>query len=386
MRIGLNVIDFDPGNMGGVETYFRNLVDQLQRHDRKNRYLLLANKASIGEFSFHNPNFSAEPTGYVPSSTKWFIRGVLRQTLGLDPLKSRIERLKLDLVHHPFSAASPLGLKIPTVLTFWDMQQEFFPDFFSPLQLRIRRKMYPASARHATRIIASTQFTKQCLIERYRIPEHKIEVIYIGFGPGYRVMDIGSALDAFRRRYRLDKPFLFYPAAAWPHKNHGALLSAFKILKEIDGFEGDLVLSGIRHQSQEGLMKKTLELALGDSVKFLGYLPYEDLPSFYNLARLLVFPSLFEGFGIPLVEAMACGCPVICSNATCLPEIIGDAGITFDPMSPEDMAEKIWSVLSNDEQGMRMRQNGLERVKMFDWGEAARKTISVYEKAAGGKM
>jgi glycosyltransferase involved in cell wall biosynthesis len=382
MRIGLNAIDFQPGHMGGVETYFRNLVDRLQRIDKQNRYLLLANRASISEFSLYNPNFSAEPTGYVPSSTKWFIRGVLRQTLGLDPLKSRIQRLKLDVVHHPFSVASPLGLKIPTVLTFWDMQQEFYPDFFSPLQLRIRRKMYPASAKQATKIIASTHFTKRCLIERYGIPEHKIEVIYIGFGPGYQVMENESALNAIRRKYQLEKPFLFYPAAAWPHKNHGALLSALKILKEVHGFEGDLVLTGIQPQSQEGLRKKTLELALGDSVKFPGYLPYEELPSFYNLARLLVFPSLFEGFGIPLVEAMACGCPVVCSNATCLPEIIGDAGITFDPMSPEDMAEKIWSVWSNDEQGKRMRQKGLERAKMFDWGEAARKTISVYENTA----
>jgi glycosyltransferase involved in cell wall biosynthesis len=265
------------------------------------------------------------------------------------------------------------------------MQQEFYPDFFSPMQLRIRKKMYPASAREATRIIASTQFTKQCLIERYRIPEHMIEVIYIGFGPGYQVMENESALDTIRHKYHLDKPFLYYPAAAWPHKNHGALLSAFKILKKIDGFEGDLVLTGVRHQTQEGLRKKTLELALVDSVKFLGYVPYEELPAFYNLARLLVFPSLFEGFGIPLVEAMACGCPVVCSNATCLPEIIGDAGITFDPMSPEDMAMKIWSVWSNNEQGKRMRQKGLERAKKFDWEEAAKKTISVYEKAGVGK-
>jgi glycosyltransferase involved in cell wall biosynthesis len=121
-------------------------------------------------------------------------------------------------------------------------------------------------------------------------------------------------------------------------------------------------------------------------VKVLGDLPYEDLPCIYNMARLLVFPSLFEGFGIPLVEAMACGCPVVCSAVTSIPEVIGDAGLLFDPLSPMDIAEKILTVWNNPEVRTVMRDKGLARAKLFSWDETLRKTLDVYRKTAKGEM
>lgn len=176
---------------------------------------------------------------------------------------------------------------------------------------------------------------------------------------------------------------MYYPAATWPHKNHKTLLQAFKILKDWCGFEGDLVLTGIAKQSHDDISAQIELLGIKDDVKVLGYLPYEELPCIYNLARLLVFPSLFEGFGIPLVEAMACGCPVVCSNVTSIPEIVGAAGVMFDPDSAEDMAEKLMSVWWDDEQICKMRSEGLERVKLFSWENTALKTLRCFEKIAG---
>jgi len=148
-------------------------------------------------------------------------------------------------------------------------------------------------------------------------------VVYTGYGSEYRVIDDIAALEKATIKYGLNRPFLYYPAATWPHKNHKTLLAALKILKERDLFDGILVLTGITQQSHDSIIEEIQNLGLSEVVKLLGYLPYAELPYIYNLARALVFPSLFEGFGIPLVEAMACGCPVVCSNMTSLPAVIG---------------------------------------------------------------
>jgi glycosyltransferase involved in cell wall biosynthesis len=178
---------------------------------------------------------------------------------------------------------------------------------------------------------------------------------------------------------------LYYPAATLPHKNHKALLAALKLLKDRYRFDGQLVLTGIAMKANSEIMDEIGRLGLKDTVKVLGYLPYEDLPCLYNLAWLMVFPSLFEGFGIPLVEAMACGCPVACSNVTSIPEVIGDAGLTFDPNSVEDLAEKVYLLWTDEEQKKTLRIKGLQRAgsKVFSWENTARETINVYKKATG---
>jgi glycosyltransferase involved in cell wall biosynthesis len=159
------------------------------------------------------------------------------------------------------------------------------------------------------------------------------------------------------------------------------LLAALRILRESYGFDGELLLSGIAMQSHSEIMAEVGRLGLAGSVRLLGYLPAGELPWLYNLARMLVFPSLFEGFGIPLVEAMACGCPVVCSAMTSLPEVAGDAGALFDPREPEHIAQTIWSVWTDKAKRREMRERGLDRAQFFTWDETARKTIDVYRKA-----
>lgn len=380
MNIGLSAISFVPGGIGGMETYFRNLVDCLQRLDTKNCYTLLCDGRFAGEFPLVNDAFRVKEIDYGKGSVKWFVRGVLRNTLNLDILTGEIRGLALDVIHHPFSVLTPPGTGIPSVLTFWDMQHEFYPEFFSRLDLRKRRRIYRSSTKEASRIIVSALFTKECLVEKYGVSPDKIEVIYTGYGREYRVLDDAEGLATVRAKYGLDRPFMFYPAATWPHKNHKNLLAALRILKERHRFDGVLVLTGIAMGAHGEILEEIERLGLAENVKVLGFLPYGELPYLYNLARLLVFPSLFEGFGIPLVEAMACGCPVLCSNSTSLPEVAGDAGVMFDPLSPEEIAEAVWSVWDDETRRRWMRVRGVERAKLFTWEDTARKTLELYEK------
>lgn len=369
--------------MGGMETYFRNLLDRLQHLDRENDYLLLCDKRHAGEFNLSNLQFHTKYINYAKPSPSWFLRGAIRNVFNLDILASRMNGVKVDVIHHPFTVLTPPGITTPSVLTFWDMQHEFFPEFFSRTELLKRKRLYRASAERATRIIVSAAFTKECLVNRYEIEAEKIEVIYTGYGPEYRPVNDSEWLTAVRSKYGLDKPFLFYPAATWPHKNHNRLLEAVKIMCERYAFDGSLVLTGIAMQSHSEIKTEINRLNLADKVKILGYLPASDLPLLYNCARLMVFPSLFEGFGIPLVEAMACGCPVVCAEATSLPEVVGEAGVLFDPLDPEEIAANIWSAWNDDGRLADMRERGLERAKLFCWDDAALKTIDVYKKACG---
>jgi glycosyltransferase involved in cell wall biosynthesis len=309
------------------------------------------------------------------------VRAALRRTLHYDVLKPFLNRVPLDVIHHPFTVLNPRGLATSSVLTFWDMQEEFFPEFFSATVLRWRQRMYRPSAEEATRIIVSSEFTKQCLVERYRIVPDKIDVIYTGYGPEFRVIDDPEDLDQVRQKYGLSRPFLYYPAASWPHKNHRTLLAALRILCDRNDFDGQLVLTGIAMQAHGDMLRDIERLGLGERVKILGYLPYGELPFLYNLARLMVFPSLFEGFGIPLVEALACGCPVVCARAASIPEVVGEAGVTFDPLSAEDMADKVNSVWQDDGRISDMKIRGRERARIFDWETTARKTVATYERA-----
>ena len=387
MNIGIGAIGFIPGKMGGTETYIRNLVHSLQEIDHENSYSIICNSSSNrDEFPLVNPAFGTKIYNYTKPSLGWFVRGVLRNTIKTDLFKRALDGLKFDLIHYPFTVLSPMGLVTPTVLTFWDMQHEFYPEFFSDEELRKRNASYKPSAERATRIIVSAEFTKQCLVEKYGIDERKIDVVYTGYGSEYRVIDDTPELERIKAKYGLDRPFLYYPAATWPHKNHKTLLAALKILKERKLFDGLLVLTGIAQQSQDLITEEIELLGLSGMVKLLGYLPYEELPYLYNLASAMVFPSLFEGFGIPLVEAMACGCPLVCSNTTSLPEVAGNAGIMFDPNSAEDIAEKIGSIWFDDALRQDMRSKGLEQVKLFNWADTARNTLDVYAKTANPKQ
>ncbi len=384
MKIGISAASFVPGVAGGLETYFRALLEYLPLLGPQNEYVLFCKRTVKDQFVIPK-QMSVVTVDYARHSLAWGVRHGIRFLTGQDLLLKKMDAQHLDIIHHPFTAMNPLGLKTPKVLSFADMQQELFPDFFSDYELRVRKASYKPSVDSAEKVIVPSNFTRQCLIERYGTAPEKIAVIHYGYNEDFREIKDQGRIASFQEQHGLDKPYMFYPAATWPHKNHANLIEALYLLKNEARFDGYLVLTGIARGAQDDLLELCRTRDLSSMVKFLGYLPYEDLPVLFSGARLMVFPSLFEGFGIPAVEAMACGCPVVCSNATSLPEVVGDAGILFEPCSPEDMAEKIALVWNDEARRMKMIESGYERVKLFDWHSAIRKTLDVYSEVSSIK-
>lgn len=380
MNIAINALDFRPKQMGGVETYLRNLWSHLQTVTTDEKFAMLCNESNDTEF-IATTNFSIKACNYKKGSLKRSLRKVIKGLSGYDILRAEPKYLNYDLIHHPFTYITPKWHNYPSILSFMDMQHEFYPEFFSAGELE-HRKIYKTSAQVASRIIAISEYTKKCLVERYGIPEQKIDVVYLGYGSGYRVIpQTDSDLETIKKKYGLEKPFMFYPAATWPHKNHSKLLRALRIIIDRYNFDGELILTGIPMNAHDEIMKEIDALKLTKHVRLLGYLDVKELPYLYNIARFLVFPSLFEGFGIPVVEAMACGCPVACSNVTSLPEVVENAGVVFDPTSIEDMAEKIYGLWCDSSKLDDFSKAGLERVQLFQWEAMATKTIEVYRRA-----
>jgi glycosyltransferase involved in cell wall biosynthesis len=375
-------MDFNPGGMGGIETYIRNLVFTLLNSHCENSYTLVCSEANAGNFSVVDVTSKTITFDNRSGALNRFVRSALRKTCNIDLVKRRVDNLGLDVVHNPFTNIRPLGLRTPTVVTFYDLQHEYWPHFFPPRELERRKYKYRTASHQATRIMAISDFTKQSLVERYDVPAERIEVVHLSCGSEYRESCDQEQLRKIREKYGLERPFLYYPAATWPHKNHRTLLAALQLLRERYGFNEELVLTGIAMRSHNEILGEIERRGLEKNVRVLGYLPYEELPYLYHMARIMVFPSLFEGFGIPLVEAMACGCPVVCSDVTSIPEVVGGAAVTFDPDSCEEMAEKIWTVWNDDCQIEKMRASGLARADFFSWEKTAQQTLDVFRRAA----
>jgi glycosyltransferase involved in cell wall biosynthesis len=282
-------------------------------------------------------------------SRAWLVPGRLRRALRLD---------ELDAIHFPLSViVPPLRGRPPAAATVHDLQHELYPQFFSRAELAYRRLVYGQTVTASRIVIAISEHARQALLAKYGLDPERVVAIPLGvdherFTPG----------DARR------EAFLLYPANPWPHKNHARLYEAFSLLRR-ERPELRLVLTGSGHPQ-----------ALPDSVESRGRVPSDELVRLYQTASALVFPSLYEGFGLPPLEAMACGCPVATSNATSLPEVCGDAAEYFDPLSPGDMARATNAVLDDPAPYV---ERGLARARQFSWEACARGHDDVYRRLAG---
>lgn len=383
MNIGISLVDFTPGRMGGVETYVRNLVSWLAVNDHENCYTLICTDQNVNYFDNIIDRVKTLVFENDKKSTSRLMRSLIRKVFRTDMIQVGIDRLGLDLLHNPFTYARESRSKTPLIITFHDLQHHYYPEFFKAKEIQSRNSNYRRAANDADKIIADSDYTKQTILDNYNVSGDRIDVVLLGVDSEYKKDDDQEFLNRERELLGLTRPFLYYPAATWLHKNHVNLLTAVDILKNSYHFDGDLVLTGVATSARDSLLNKIEVLGLQDTVHILGYLPYDKLPTIYNLARMMVFPSLFEGFGMPVLEAMACGCPVVCSNVTSIPEVGGTAVGYFDPTSPEQIADSIMKLWHDDDALHDMRVKGIERARLFSWERTSRETLEVYHKSIG---
>jgi glycosyltransferase involved in cell wall biosynthesis len=271
------------------------------------------------------------------------------------------------------------------VLVFADLQHEYHPEFFTAQELDERRRVFGASIARADHMIAISEHTRRTILERYGIAPERVSTGHLAADPAFHPERWEPAsLPRVLRKYDLQPGYLLFPANTWPHKNHLRALEALQQLRDAHGLRPLLVLTGARKQGEDALREACARLGLESQVRFLGYCPLEDMPALYRGARALFYPSLFEGFGIPVVEAMWCGCPVVCSDRTSLPEIAGEAALLFDPLSPDEMASALRRVLADEALRDALSERGRRRAKDFSWRAFALQVLRTLSQVQSG--
>ena len=291
-----------------------------------------------------------------------------------------IERARFDLVHFPTQSA--FLTNVPSIYHPWDLQHLHLPQYFTPEQVRKRETEYRAFCAQARLVSVASRWQKLDLIKQYGLAEDKVCVVaaapVVSAYPTPTDEDLGQA----RRKFSLPARFVFYPAQTWPHKNHLGLLEALALLREREGLAVPLVSSGKKNDFYAEIERRAKELGLETQVSFLGFVSPLELQSLYRLCRAMIFPTLFEGFGMPLVEAFEAGAPVACSNVTSLPEQAGDAALVFDPRSTEETADALRRLWTDDELCRSLVARGRERVRAFTWERTARTFRAHYRRIA----
>jgi glycosyltransferase involved in cell wall biosynthesis len=246
------------------------------------------------------------------------------------------------------------------------------------LALRCTHKFItPLTLKTSDKIISVSQHTKNDLIKYFKIPEDKIKVIYEAANENYKPLK-ENEMNKIKQKYNLNYPFILYVGGLAPNKNVERLIKALYKLKK-QGIKHKLIITGVKRYKYKSIFETIDKLNLQKDVIFTGYVPDEDLPALYNAADLFVYPSLYEGFGLPPLEAMQCGTPVITSNTSSLPEVVGDAGIMVNPYNVNELANKMYEVLTNDGLKEELSKKGLERAKLFSWKKCAEEHLKVYE-------
>jgi glycosyltransferase involved in cell wall biosynthesis len=293
-----------------------------------------------------------------------------------------LRRHKVDLLHSPHFNL-PLLRPCPTVVTIHDViYLACKQDMPSRLGRLYYHGMMAASVRLAQVILTDSEFSKKDIVRYLGADPQKIEVVYPGIDPGFqRVMDATSR-EAVLSRYKIDQEFILYTGIYKLRKNHAGLLRAFRQFL-MCGERAKLVIAGPLGEGEPLLQRLTEELGIGESVVFTGFVPDADLPALYSAARLYACPSLYEGFGFTVLEAMACEVPVVCSPETSLPEVAGDAAVYANPRDPAEFAAALQSVFSDSALRSRMVSAGLKNCQRFSWRGAARQTLAAYHHAAG---
>jgi len=300
-------------------------------------------------------------------------------------LPMRLITDRVDLLHAAAYTA-PLLTPRPYVLTVYDLIALKFPQYCKPSNVMHYRLSLPRSVRRAARIIAPSECTRRDLIRLLHAPEDRIRVVPLGVGPQFHPMEDRARLHDFRKRYDLPERYILYVGNLEPKKNVPQLLEAFAAARRSGNITQRLVIAGQKAWHTGAMHEALKRHRLRDTVTLLRSVPESDLPLLYNSASLFVFPSLYEGFGLPPLEAMACGVPVVTTQSGALPEVVGDAALLLTHPSERELRVAMEKVVGNTYLQQTLRARGLERARQFTWERTARETVRVYDEVLHERM
>ena len=365
----------------GVGTYIRNVVRTLSRLDHENKYLLIGSPAKVEEIGPLPANFHTVPL-LAPE----------RSFQGYREFRTAIQRLRCDLVHIPNLFSIPRGLPCPYVMTVHDMLEHMSRSreqtgFWRSFHFQLTRRVL----RGAARIFAVSNFTRTEIEKLFEIPPDQIEVVYNAIDERF-LRGHASAADRelIAKRYQVTYPFLLYAGRVSPHKNVVRMIEAFSALKtELEKDEAypnlKLIIIGDDLSGNPDLRRTVVRSGVQNDVRFLGFVPIEVLRIFYDEAKVFVFPSLYEGFGLPPLEAMAHGTPVVTSNVSSLPEVVGGAAVLVNPENVFEIMRALHRVLTDRALRDRMKGRGYEQATKFSWESSVRRIIEVYREVVDGR-
>ncbi len=370
MRIGIDARFYGPIGKG-LGRYTQKLIENLERLDTANDYVIFLRGDNWADYQPRNPRFRKVLADY-----RWY---TVKEQVYL-PLA--IYKQRIQVMHFPHFNV-PILYFGKFIVTIHDLILLQYPTkratTLGPLMYAMKlfgyRWVIRRAVRRARALLTVSEYTKAQLIESFRLPAHKIVVTHEAVDP--EQSSIATVSQTVLNQYRIKKPYILYVGNAYPHKNLERLICAYKLLIE-SGVSHYLVLVGKHDYFYERLKKEVALLNLQGRVLFPGFVTDKDLPAIYEHASVYTFPSLLEGFGLPPLEAMAHGVPVVAARSSSLPEVLGDAARYCDPQSEEDIAAAIYAVLEDANVRQIMIQRGLKRVSLFSWDKLATTTQSLY--------
>lgn len=397
------------GISGGIEQFIYGLLWGLGRlDDGPERYVVVTNEQGrewLGPSLCGNQTLIAEPTPHVNRGDRarrllggsWTplaraYRAARRAAAQLVPDVSSdvprsgglYERFGTLLVHFPHQKYS--RTELPTIFNPHDLQHCHLPGLFPRDEVARRDALYRIACRRSHTVVAESEFVRRDLVQQYRLAPDRVLVIPRGVPLNLAEEPNAGSLAELRQRLELPPRFALYPARMWPHKNHERLLEAMALLCARGAPSLGLVCTGAPNEHLDRIVTRARELRIERECRFLGYLPASDLRALYRLASLLVFPSLFEGGGFPVVEAFSEGLPVACSNSTALAETAGDAALLFDPTAPGEIADAMERLLRDESLRQALVARGRIRTARLDWRITARFYRALYREVAGSML
>lgn len=373
MKIGINALFIRPGWHGGTEVYLRNLLHNLLAIGPEHEFFLFTNKENHHTFSFTSPNIKKV---LIPIRASIKPLRVLMEQTAL-PYQASV--LRLDVIHGPGYTTPAVGF-CARVVTIHDLQYRYYPEVYPRGQYLFFKTFIPLSAKTSTAIITDANSTKIDLEKMLSIPSEKINVVHLAPAPPFAEPVSPNMMHAVRKEYQLPDNYILTVSSFRPQKNTLRLIEAYSKVRK-RGVKHKLVLVGRKLSPYSDIQKLIQRLELEKEVFVTEYVPDETLPAIYAGADLFVFPSFFEGFGIPVLEAMACGLPVVLSNVASLPEAGGEAGYYVDPYSVDEITEAMYNVLTQPSLRESLSRKSQAHAKNFSWERVARETMQTYQNA-----